>query len=96
MLEKDGMNEADLLYVVRKLRTYVNALDNLNYLSAKLKWIGDSNLTKMADRASSEFDSVATSAANLLKHIEQSQQYIDMVLKFRSPEFVETNEEDSP
>ena len=95
MQDKDGMSEADLLYVVRKLRTYVNSLDNLNFLSSKLKWIGDSNLIKMADRAAAEFDSVATSAANLLKHIEQSDAYNSIVARFRSKDYHPEEEDDA-
>lgn len=91
---KSQVNEVDLLDVVKRLRGHINNLDNSNLLATKLRQFDDPALTLMAERIAIEIDNVAASAANLLKHVENSQQYRDIVRRYRKPSKAEEASKD--
>lgn len=78
-------NEAELLDVVKKLRQYTNALDNAHFLAGKIKILKDSALTHLATKVMVDVDEAAAGMANLLRHIEGSVSYRDVVRKFKAP-----------
>lgn len=79
---KSIVSEVDLIDVVRKLRGYINTLDNTHLLTLTLKQFDDPALTNMAERVAVDVDNVASSAANLLKHVESSTQYRAIIKRY--------------
>lgn len=82
-------NEADILDIVKRLRQFTNALDNVHWLADKLELLQDPALTTMANRTMGQIDEAGAQSANLLKHVEGSKAYRDIVKKYKAPTGVE-------
>jgi hypothetical protein len=87
-----NMNEADLLDVVRRLRQNVAILDSCDWLVDKVKLLDNQLLNNLADEVYARVNHSATSIATLLKHIENNQQYRDIIKKYRSQTYVEKDD----
>jgi hypothetical protein len=92
---KSAISEVDLLDVVRRLRGHINSLDNSHLLSEKLNQFGDQALTIMAERLANDINNVAASGANLLKHIENSPQFRQLVKKYRPERSEQESDEET-
>lgn len=79
-------NEADVLDVVRRLRTTVNNLDNANLLSERINALGDPLLSAMIEKVVGKIQAASSATAALLKHVENNRTYKGIVKRYRAPD----------
>jgi cell fate (sporulation/competence/biofilm development) regulator YmcA (YheA/YmcA/DUF963 family) len=77
-----NVTETDVIDMVKRLRTHINALDNIHWLASKLEYIQDEAVQKSILNTMSAADSSANVAAELLRDIENSDTYRDILLKY--------------
>lgn len=76
------ITHAELLDVVRRLRSYVATIDNIHQVFYIVNDIDDTTIRDNATKLLADIPAFNTRVSKLLKQIEASKQYRDMAKKF--------------
>jgi DNA-binding transcriptional MerR regulator len=77
-----ALTDAALLDIVRRLRSYVVTVDNIHFILDSLKEIDDVTIVKQTMELSEQAPIVNTKVSQLLRQIENSKTYRNMLHKF--------------
>jgi len=80
------ISDADLLYVVRKLRQYLSSLDNSNYILGIMDSIDDVNVEMLTVETLPLLSQSSSRLSQLLKQIESTRAYRNMLKNFNMEE----------
>jgi hypothetical protein len=75
------VSDADLLDIVRRLRTYMSTMDNCHLTILQAKNV-DNEIGQMVDETIESVRCAAGEISNILKVIESTKQYKEMVKKY--------------
>lgn len=87
-----AVTDADILDIVRRLRTYMMTLDNCHLVLNGLANIEDEAIAREVEDVLPGIQTTALRVSKVLKSVEASKGYRDMLKKFNMKE--ETEEED--
>lgn len=87
------ITDPDLLDIVRRLRNYMVAFDNVNVVLEKTLDIDDATISDPIHQLIPDVVSSARNISAVLKKIESSRQYRDLVKRYNLEEEQDENEE---
>lgn len=90
-----ALADSDLLDVVRRLRSYMATMDNVHNTLNLVQEMDDEQIKKDAKSLLLDVPGVNTRVSMLLRTIESSRAYRDMVKKFNMQQEQESEEEDN-
>lgn len=77
-----ALSDPDLLAIVRKMRQNMSALDNIHTLTISLSKISDKNVVDSTYVLLPKLSNIAQDIAEVLKLIEATKQYRDMIKNY--------------
>jgi hypothetical protein len=80
----DTLTDADILDIVRKLRTYTSLLDNCHQVLDNLSYIGDIQISSSVSEVLPDIINTTKKISTVLKLLENSKNYKDMVKHFNT------------
>lgn len=85
------LEDADLLDSVRRLRSYMATLDNVHHVLTQVQLMDDPTVQSQATQLLNDTPDVNMRVSQLLRSIENSKQYRNMVKKYN----INLDEEDN-
>jgi hypothetical protein len=79
----NNTNDVDMIDVVRKLRQQLAILDTCDWLIDKIKNLEDPVVTTLSSEVYARINHASSTIAVLLKHLESSKIYRDILKKYR-------------
>jgi hypothetical protein len=86
MEQTQNMTDAEILEIVRRLRTYMSTYDNCFQTLSSVAYIGDAQISANVKILLPKIISTAKEISNTLKQIEGSRGYKDMLRHFNMEE----------
>lgn len=86
--------DSDLLDVVRRLRSYMSTMDNVHNTLNMAQEIEDDQIRRDSKSLLLDIPTLNTRVSTLLRTIESSRSYRDMIKKFNMKQEQETEEEE--
>jgi hypothetical protein len=83
------ITDADILDIVRKLRTYTSSLDNCHQVLDSLVYIGDAQISSGVSEVLPDIINTTKKISVILKLLENSRNYRDMIKHFNIGDFNE-------
>ena len=77
-----SLSDTDIIDIVKRLRIYINALDNIHWLTSKLEYLKDESITQSVAETMRTAEVAAVVSADLLKTVENSEAYKQIVIKY--------------
>lgn len=81
-----ALTDAELLDSVRRLRSYMITMDNVHHVLNQVESIDDPTVSKLASATILDVPTINTKVSLMLRTIEASKQYRDMLKKYNMKE----------
>ena len=82
----NNTNDVDMIDVVRRLRQQLATLDTCDWLVDKVKHMEDPVINTLSSEVYARVNHASSTVAVLLKHLENSKGYRDILKKYRVKE----------
>ena len=79
----NNLNDVDMIDVVRRLRQQLSSLDTCDWLVDKVKHMEDPVISTLSSEVYARVNHASTTLAVLLKHVENSKSYRDILKKYK-------------
>jgi hypothetical protein len=79
----NNTNDVDMIDMVRRLRQQLSVLDTCDWLIDRVKYFEDPAVTALSDEVHARVNHASSTMSVLLKHIENSRSYREIIKKYK-------------